>query len=720
MSTRPSLVLDVCELLRSLLFPFDLCAPYVPRLTEPFVQTLDFPGAIFVGIHDDGSSTGLAAGVRKNMPEDSTIVDLDSGGVECSGDRMAVLNSSWGIIPPGPRSNLVSELETLCRDAGIVPGQEPLDSLVDPAFDATMPSTPVQDTATLTQQQKETLDDRAIRDTFLRFFCSILGGYERYLVVPDVDFLISGNEWFDAKGFLAVASEEKAAFLGTLVSTQLFQSFIQRRTEASDVHCLLFDECLAEFHSSPVPYGRLGGDVETLHEVEGGYPQLLYSLLVDQAASEATQSVINEKSGDGDSSRHGSDTDSSSHHVKNLLVSSETVEGISRYADFAKNATGDWVTMPSRAGLPVGSRFFYCIDGNPTFPDRLNPNSYLPRQPESWLVEMTTAPTPMLTRSRKEIEEADRRRKIATSYRGLPTQRRCLWQLPKLMGSHFLGAWLLCIPALVAQPCLAHEQQSKYLLRALGTLRLLRSKHRIIPDEAAYRALIVACGRTMSDRRMELVKLFGLLRSDGIFPSAVTLGQYTKALAEGYNKQRSTCITDDEATGFEVTESFSRDIRSGNPLQYYTDPEAALSSLDRNLANLEDSGRRWRQKTSMEKEGSSNDDPTSILESGKSNDKTRKKSSKPWLPVVTSWSLAPSRHEDSKGTKSTPLAPDQTCFVAMWSRTKSCECKCHRFEDPDAIDYHRSYCVFVWNGSVRIHSFGRRSSGWLGHLGRRE
>jgi hypothetical protein len=38
MSTRPSLVLDVCELLRSLLFPFDLCAPYVPRLTEPFMS----------------------------------------------------------------------------------------------------------------------------------------------------------------------------------------------------------------------------------------------------------------------------------------------------------------------------------------------------------------------------------------------------------------------------------------------------------------------------------------------------------------------------------------------------------------------------------------------------------------------------------------------------------------------------------------------------------
>lgn len=86
-SSRPSLVLDNCELLRSLLFPFDLCAPYVPRLTEPFMSCLDFPGAIFAGIHDDGSPAGLAAVVKNSPPEDSIIVDLDTGNIDCSGNR---------------------------------------------------------------------------------------------------------------------------------------------------------------------------------------------------------------------------------------------------------------------------------------------------------------------------------------------------------------------------------------------------------------------------------------------------------------------------------------------------------------------------------------------------------------------------------------------------------------------------------------------------------
>ena len=363
---------------------------------------------------------------------------------------------------------LVSELETLCRDAGIAPGQEPLDSQIDSAFDASIPPSLVQDEGT-SHLAREPLDDRAVRDAFLRFFCSVLGGYERYLVVPDVDFLISGNEWFDAKGFLSSASEDRAVFLGALVSTQLFQSFIQRRTEASDVHCLLFDECLQEYHSSPIrecanccraekifngrpspfsscqffvsspfvgaAYGRLGGDVETVTSADNSQPQMIYSLLVDQSATEPQLAMSTDRSFDVDS-RHGSDTDSSTLPPvsKSTLSTSETSDR-PKYFDFAVNASGDWVTVPSRHNLADGERFIYCVEGNPSFPDHLDPNLFLPQQPESWLVEMSEAPSPLLARSEREVEEADRRRKLATSYRGLQSQRRCLWQLPKLMVS---------------------------------------------------------------------------------------------------------------------------------------------------------------------------------------------------------------------------------------------------------------------------------------------
>jgi hypothetical protein len=213
-------------------------------------------------------------------------------------------------------------------------------------------------------------------------------------------------------------------------------------------------------------------------------------------------------------------------------------------------------------------------------------------------------------------------------------------------------------------------------LRALGALRLLRSKQRIIPDEAAYRALIVACGRTRTDRRMELVKLFGLLRSDGILPSAVTLGQYTRALAEGYSKQ-STGTLEEDGGGVEVTESASRDL---SIWKGKGDPEVTLSALDGSLAVLEDAGRRWRQKNNAEKEATNATDDPSVSQEAKSSqaDRQKKRSNRPWLPVQLSSSFVSSGQEDPAFSQSQPLSKGNIRIQTIWSRTKSCDCKCTR------------------------------------------
>jgi hypothetical protein len=648
MSTRPSLVLDVCELLRSLLFPFDLCAPYVPRLTEPFKSSLDFPGAIFVGIHDDGSPTGLAATVKRTFPEDSFIVDLDTGEMDCDGDIPEKIAAAWEIIPENSRANLISELETLCRDAMIVDGQEPLDSCTDSAFFQHLPD--AVEGYGVNTESREPLDDRAIRDAFLRFFCSVLGGYERYLVVPDADFLISGDDWFDARGFLSSAPKANVAYLNCLVSTQLFQSFIQRRTEASDVHCMLFDECLSEYHSASIPYGRLGGDVEAITVDEASQrqqPQILFSLLIDQSATmpaiEYKTSIPTCRSLDA--------SDAESSFSLNLSKASVSMADYSnRQSEVMTISSGDIVTAPSMQDLPPGRSYIYFRDGKPCFPHTLNLELCLPQEPSSWEVEMTKNLDPLLARSEREIEEANRRRKIAVSHHGLQKQRRCLWQLPKVMGSHFLGSWLLCVPALVSQSHLTNDQQSRLLQRALGALRLLRSKQRIVPDEAAYRALMVACGRSKSDRRVELVKLFGLLRSDGIFPSAVTLGQYTKALAEGYSKRSSGTIQEEEYGSVEVTESGSRlgKFLATSSLSSQ-DFATLLQGLDKSVESLEIQGRRWRQRHSKEE-----------------NTETKKGlSGRSWLPVVLSSSflLTSSARENEKR---------RIRFVCMWSRTRNC------------------------------------------------
>ena len=387
--------------------------------------------------------------------------------------RYVVLTSAWDIIPRNARHNLVSELETLCRDAGIVPGQEPLDSLVDSAFDVTLPSGLVEDFDVIPDHHKsrEPLDDRGLRDAFLRFFCSVLRGYERFLVVPDADFLISGNDWFDTDAFLSSATRENRTYLNSFVKTQLFQSFIQRRTEDSDPRIAMFDECLAEYLSSPMPYGRLGGDVETVASADNSQPHMLYSLLVDQSASAPFSGVptgdvpgafqeestirLFKSNGDEVSKDGGdSDFDSSCYSLgkPSLSAVTDTSDRVFHKGTMGSGApllinnseslmtpAGDIITAPARTELPDGIQFIYCVDGNPCFPRRLNKSLFLPREPDSWLVEMSkTAPNPSLARSEREVEHANRRRKSYISHRGFQTQKRCLWQLPKLMVRLFI------------------------------------------------------------------------------------------------------------------------------------------------------------------------------------------------------------------------------------------------------------------------------------------
>jgi hypothetical protein len=52
----------------------------------------------------------------------------------------------------------------------------------------------------------------------------------------------------------------------------------------------------------------------------------------------------------------------------------------------------------------------------------------------------------------------------------------------------------------------------------------------------------------------------------------------------------------------------------------------------------------------------------------------RRSSNKPWLPVVFSSSFVPSR-QDSASPTTPSLSKDNVCLLAIWSRTKSCDCK---------------------------------------------
>jgi hypothetical protein len=106
---------------------------------------------------------------------------------------------------------------------------------------------------------------------------------------------------------------------------------------------------------------------------------------------------------------------------------------VDKDTQFAINASGDIVTIPSTAHLPPNARFEYCVDGNPSFPTTFDREIFLPKEPDFLETESSHLPAPILTRSEREREEAMRLCNMSVSRRGPQKQHRCLWQLAKVM-----------------------------------------------------------------------------------------------------------------------------------------------------------------------------------------------------------------------------------------------------------------------------------------------
>jgi hypothetical protein len=107
------------------------------------------------------------------------------------------------------------------------------------------------------------------------------------------------------------------------------------------------------------------------------------------------------------------------------------------------NNSRDLVTAPSKQNLSPGNRHVYWIDGHPHFPQDLDTEMFFPEQPDVLSAEFDKIPVPTLTRSDREIDDSNRRRKLAISHRGLQRQRHCMFQLPKLMVSQIFTAYYL-------------------------------------------------------------------------------------------------------------------------------------------------------------------------------------------------------------------------------------------------------------------------------------
>ena len=199
-------------------------------------------------------------------------------------------------------------------------------------------------------------------------------------------------------------------------------------------------------------------------------------------------------------------------------------------------------------------------------------------------------------------------------------------------------------------------------------------------NDLLSQSLIVACGRSCSDRRLEVVKLFGFLRADGNFPSAVTLGQYTRAIAEGFSKRSS-------GKSCNMTEALSNmltDASNEIEVNYLIGSNGSnnINILDGNLVELEQSGRSWRYERDGFKDGpdlsmETNDSRHDFNLNGTTKPNksyyTKRGHHKSWFPVVCSSSFNPRWDAGIQGKCNEFL--NDFKFVALWSRATTCE-KC--------------------------------------------
>eukprot|EP00474_Spongospora_subterranea_P003468 CRZ03926.1 hypothetical protein [Spongospora subterranea] len=202
-SGQLSLLLPICECLLSLIFPFKWTNVYVPVLPSGILQVLDSPVPFIVGtLTSNLKSVQLGA--------HCVVVDVDMSNVTSE--------SSLVLLPAQPT-------KLLCRQVRRVLFQSSL-------FDADARSIIQAETASSDEHQPNVLlreinvkQERDIRFCFIRYICSLLHDYRRYLRFDN-----SNDTHFDSATFLEKRMDARP-FLSRFIQTQMFTEFLELHVE---------------------------------------------------------------------------------------------------------------------------------------------------------------------------------------------------------------------------------------------------------------------------------------------------------------------------------------------------------------------------------------------------------------------------------------------------------------------------------------------------------
>uniref|UniRef100_A0A7E4W0N1 UDENN domain-containing protein n=1 Tax=Panagrellus redivivus TaxID=6233 RepID=A0A7E4W0N1_PANRE len=234
-SLRPWLLTVVSETICALMFPFHWQCPYIPQCPLEVAGVLHAPLPFIAGV--DSRYFDL----YEDPPSDVICFDLDTSTVRHSVHRRSLKHATLPKKPLRKLRNALEEIQTKLRDDdrelerrrgrlaksdGMNPGD----------FDQQI------------QDRRKNMEVQ-IREAFLRFMCSLMSDYTRYLKPimsrPNEDENYAQAR-FNLEKFLATRDVNSTEFYKRFSETQCFMQFIKERSFMSDkvAYNAFFDDCL--------------------------------------------------------------------------------------------------------------------------------------------------------------------------------------------------------------------------------------------------------------------------------------------------------------------------------------------------------------------------------------------------------------------------------------------------------------------------------------------
>lgn len=323
-----SLLTEVMETFRSLLFPLRWSSCFITRLPDSLCALLEAPGGLMIGLYVTECIISKASSGKENsvsfvkignknyekmggwschIPAGSYIVDLSENVVLLLENRShGILNTSKvgsniiKVLPSGPRKRIEHKLLRVASDFGIAPQLSGLDQ-----FDS--PFEIHGDTAIDAREGKnwDNFPTLEIRDAFVVLMADILGNVSLYSYPPSKNIAAeeyrSFAEEFDVQRYISDADKSCRQLLGQLVETQMFSVLLQTRSEGPHNLYLDFFEKLSEvlhltglsaLSSSDRRFETISGHVPplqlvdvpaSLHTLMSHYQKLLHTPSVHRA-----------------------------------------------------------------------------------------------------------------------------------------------------------------------------------------------------------------------------------------------------------------------------------------------------------------------------------------------------------------------------------------------------------------------------------------------------